>query len=496
MLRGKDIVCISSLDWGAMWTSKQQIMHRLAQTNRVLYVEEPVTMLAPLKVPARWRRWGALAPQLKRVEAGLWTLTPPPVLPFGNMRPVVNDANEAVLARYLRWAMNRLSFDAAYILWTYLPTTVALLDRMGVRAGVRSPGADIAADGATSDDHLAGAAAAGWDDVLLRRGMAPVDRAGLRWGQTIGARLEGAARASGAKRRGTETSGGGATPRVGTASRVPSLVLYHCVDEHSAFPGFVDPAVVRAYDDELTRRADLVITTSENLRATRSALNPHTYTVLNAADVEIFNRALDDDLPLPADLAAIPAPRLGVVGLHDSRLDVDALEALALADPSWQVVLIGPVKQGQVDETRLRRHPNIHLLGEKPRPELPGYLKGMAAALIPYKANELTRNIFPLKLFEYLAAGLPVVAGGLPELAGFAGVIGLPASAAEYPQEVRRALAEDTLERRMSRVKLASQNTWDHRVEDISRLVEEALARVGHDARRSERPDGGTGVRS
>ena len=71
MLRGKDIVCISSLDWGAMWTSKQQIMHRLAQTNRVLYVEEPVTMLAPLKDPSRWERWRAVVPRLRRAEAGL-----------------------------------------------------------------------------------------------------------------------------------------------------------------------------------------------------------------------------------------------------------------------------------------------------------------------------------------------------------------------------------------------------------------------------------------
>ena len=73
MLRGKDIVCISSLDWGAMWTSKQQIMHRLAQTNRVLYVEEPVTMLAPLKVPARWRRWAAVVPRLEPGRAGCGT---------------------------------------------------------------------------------------------------------------------------------------------------------------------------------------------------------------------------------------------------------------------------------------------------------------------------------------------------------------------------------------------------------------------------------------
>jgi len=133
MLRGQDIVCISSLDWGAMWTSKHQIMHRLAQTNRVLYIEEPVTMLAPLKVPGRWRRWAATAPTLKHPEAGLWTLTPPPVLPFGNMRPGVNAVNQAVLAKYLEWALDRLHFAQGYIFWTYLPAAVAILDRLGAR---------------------------------------------------------------------------------------------------------------------------------------------------------------------------------------------------------------------------------------------------------------------------------------------------------------------------------------------------------------------------
>jgi len=398
VLRGKDIVCVSSLDWGAMWTSKQQIMHRLAQTNRVLYVEEPVTMLAPLKVPARWRRWAATAPRLGRVDAGLWTLTPPPLLPFGNLRPAVNQANQGVLAHYIRWALDRLYFDEDYIFWTYLPASVRLLDR------------------------LRGAAASG---------------------------------------------------------RRQSLVVYHCVDEHSAFPGFVSPEVVKAYDDELTRRADLVITTSENLRRSREALNANTYTVLNAADVEVFNRALDPDLALPADLAVIPAPRLGVVGMHDSRLDLDALEALALADPSWHVVLIGPLKSGQVDEARLRSHPNIHLLGEKPRADLPGYLKGMAVALVPYRANDLTRNIFPLKLFEYLAAGVPVVVGGLPELERYAGTIGVAGRPEDYPELVRQALSTDTPERRAARVALAARNTWDHRVDEISGLVEGTLARLG-----------------
>jgi len=386
-------LCVSSLDWDAMWTSKQQIMHRLAMTNRILYMEEPVTMLAPLKVPSRWNRWRAVAPVLRQREAGLWTLTPPPVFPFGNMRPSANRLNQAVLGHYAAWGLNQLGFGDDYIFWSYLPASVELLS-------------------------------------LLRR------------------------------------------------RRPPGLAVYHCVDEHSAFPGFVSPEVVRGYDDRLTRETDLVITTAENLRVARQGLNPHTYTVLNAADVDLFNQALDSATEMPADLACIPSPRLGVVGLHDSRLDLDALEVLATADPSWHIVLIGPLKTGQVDEARLKRHPNIHLIGEKPREQLPRYLKGMSIALIPYKANELTRNIFPLKLFEYLAAGLPVVAGGLPELRRLGDSIGLAERADDYPGIVRKALRSNNDAARAERVALAAGNSWERRVEEISHLVEQALGRV------------------
>lgn len=407
-LSGKDIVCVSSQDWGAIWGTMQQVMHRLAQGNRVIYVEEPVTMLAPFKVPQRWRRWAAIIPRLSSPESGLWVLTPPPLLPFGNMSPLINRVNQRVLASYILGAAKRLRFADDAILWTYVPASVALV-------------------------------------ALLARG------------------------------RGRVLGDGRRPPSDGALGLGP--VIYHCVDEHSAFPGFVSPEVVRGYDDELTRRADLVITTAENLRRSRAILNSHTYMVPNAADVALFNRALDPALTVPSDLAVIPTPRLAVVGLHDSRLDVDALEALAEADPSWQIVLIGPVKPGQVDTDRLRRYRNIHLLGQKPRQEVPRYLKGVAVALIPYRLNELTRNIFPLKLYEYLAAGLPVVAAALPELAPFAGVVSLATQSEQYPALVREALADDSSQVRAARVTFAAGETWEARVEEISRLVEDMLAR-------------------
>ena len=386
VLRGHDIICVSSLDWDAHWTSKQQIMHRLARTNRVLYVEEPVTMLAPFKVPQRLRRWKAVAPRVRRAAADLWVLTPPPLLPFGNVRPLVNSVNQRALAAYIRRAQQDLGFRDV-ILWTYLPTSVDLIHHLDVAA-----------------------------------------------------------------------------------------VVYHCVDEHSAFPGFVSPEVVRAYDDALSARADLVITTAENLRASRARLNPRTFHVPNAADVDLFRKTLDPELALPADLASIPGPRIGVIGVHDERLDEDAIEAIATSDPTWSVVLVGPVRPGDVDEARLKALPNVRFLGDRPLVELPAYLKGLDVALIPYKLNELSRNIFPLKLYEYLAGGVPVVSAALPELAGFADEILLAASPQAYPALVARALEEDSPERRAARVALAERNTWDHRIETISGLVEGMLA--------------------
>ncbi len=386
MLRGHDIVCVSSLDWDAHWTSKQQIMSRLARTNRVLYIEEPVTMLAPFRVRERWSRWGSVVPRLRRVSSGMWVLTPPPLLPFGNLQPWLNRANQRALGWYIGWAVHRLGFRDP-LFWTYLPTSVHLLSRFPA-----------------------------------------------------------------------------------------SPVVYHCVDEHSAFPGFVSPDVVRAYDDELTARADLVITTAANLRASRLHLNGCTHHVPNAADVDHFGAALDPALAIPADAAAIPSPRIGVIGVHDERLDEAAIEAIAAHDPSWNVLLVGPVRPGDVDEARLRRLPNVHFLGGRPLAELPAYLKALDVALIPYKLNELSRNIFPLKLFEYLAGGVPVVSAALPELAHMGEHILLARTPTEYPALVSRALAEDSPARRAERVALAAGNTWDDRVEEISSLVETTLS--------------------
>ena len=114
----------------------------------------------------------------------------------------------------------------------------------------------------------------------------------------------------------------------------------------------------------------------------------------------------------------------------------------------------------------------------------------MDVALIPYKLNELTRNIFPLKLYEYLAAGLPVVAAALPELAPFADRVSLAAKPGDYPGLIREALASDSPEARAARSAFAATNSWDARVEEISGLVESnwpSFTNVGPSSSRTSR---------
>jgi glycosyltransferase involved in cell wall biosynthesis len=200
-----------------------------------------------------------------------------------------------------------------------------------------------------------------------------------------------------------------------------SRLLYHCVDAIQAQPGMPAEAIER-WEQRLCRRADAVFVTSPLLRQRLAPLNPHTHFEANVADGAHFARALDPALPLPADLAAIPAPRLGFVGAISAyKIDLTVLEELALAHPAWSFVLIGPVGEGdpETDVTALAQLANVHLLGPRPYGDLPAYLKGFAVGLLPLRLNAYTQAMFPMKFFEYLAAGLPVVATRINALEAF-----------------------------------------------------------------------------
>jgi glycosyltransferase involved in cell wall biosynthesis len=251
----------------------------------------------------------------------------------------------------------------------------------------------------------------------------------------------------------------------------PSLVVYHCVDDIAAQAG-VDGASFRAAEERFAARADLVLASAPALAARLRTISPHVIDAPNVADTATFAQALEPG-PIDAALDALPHPRIVFTGaIVTTKLDLPLLAALARARPQWSFALVGPVGPGDphADVSLLEAEPNIHLLGPRTYAELPAVLRGADAGIIPYARNQLTASIFPMKVYEYLAAGLPVVATPLPAIAGVAEIATAP-DAEAFAQRLDAALADDDPPRRAARSRAAARHSWDARLEQIADAV-------------------------
>jgi glycosyltransferase involved in cell wall biosynthesis len=173
-------------------------------------------------------------------------------------------------------------------------------------------------------------------------------------------------------------------------------------------------------------------------------------------------------------MATLIRPRIVFTGaIVTNKLDLPLLVELARLEPSWSFALVGPIGPGDpnADVSPLLREPNIHLLGPRSHAELPGVLRAADAAIIPYARNELTDSIFPMKVYEYLAAGLPVVSTPLPALAGL-GALQTAADAGGFASALERALAEDSPDARAERSRAAASHSWEHRLAEIAEAID------------------------
>ena len=190
------------------------------------------------------------------------------------------------------------------------------------------------------------------------------------------------------------------------------LLVYYCVDEFTAFSG-ISPELV-ALERTLIEKADLVVVSSEKLRETKSAHNPRTALIRHGVQYAHFARALAAETRIPADVASLPKPVIGYFGLMaEDWIDIDLMVHVAKHFSTGSMVLLGKVT---TDLSRLTALPNVHVLGRKPFEELPAYCKAFDVAINPFPLNDVTRSSNPLKVREYLAAGLPVVSTRIPEV--------------------------------------------------------------------------------
>ena len=256
------------------------------------------------------------------------------------------------------------------------------------------------------------------------------------------------------------------------------FAVYDCVDDYPAQVGSDRRRRARltAEDERAAKHAQLVFATTNDLCRQKRLINSKTYLVPNAGDFDHFKAASDRLLAAP-DVRDLPRPVLGFAGNFVAlKVDFGLIENVALARPEWTLLLVGPVRpESAAALASLTRLPNVKWVGLKPYAELPAYVAAFDIALIPYVANDYTRNCFPLKLYESLAAGKAVVASGLPELAGMEPDVVLAAGLEEFVVAVEEALHRREDGDRRRRVQRAARNTWEKRTERMLGLIANEL---------------------
>ncbi|GAK69610.1 hypothetical protein RRU01S_07_01350 [Agrobacterium rubi TR3 = NBRC 13261] len=254
-----------------------------------------------------------------------------------------------------------------------------------------------------------------------------------------------------------------------------AAVVYDCMDELANFK--LAPPQIKAAENALMARADVVFTGGVSLYEAKMDQHDNIHPFPSGVDSQHF-RTARGRIQEPADQRAIPHPRLGYYGVIDERLDLDLIRTLATARPDLSLVFLGPVVKISPDD--LPRAPNIHYLGQKAYADLPAYVSGWDAALMPFALNEATQFISPTKTPEYLAAGRPVVSTHIRDVArGYGAVPGvfIANNTAEFVEACTSALALpksnatwlDVVDETLSKM------SWDITFHNMMRLVENVV---------------------
>lgn len=263
------------------------------------------------------------------------------------------------------------------------------------------------------------------------------------------------------------------------------LSCYHIDDEYSFSP---IERPIGSDEQYLLQHVDQVIIHSIGLFEKKGHINPETILVPNGVDFASFC----SPVPEPPDLAAIPQPRVGYIGYIKSQLDFRLLLELAQRHRKWSFVFVGP--RGYLEEHDrpfvecLESLAHVHFLGGKPVERLPAYAQGMNVSIMPYKLNDYTKYIFPMKLHEYLATGRPVVGSPIRSLQQFQNVLALPSTGEEWSHALTQAIRPDAMadSAMAHRRNIAKQYDWSVLVARIARQICTHLGESGIDAAHSE----------
>jgi len=222
------------------------------------------------------------------------------------------------------------------------------------------------------------------------------------------------------------------------------------------------------------RNCDIAIGTSTGLCDRHAKENDRQVHLLaNAADFDVFENALNKDLPKPIEFENIHKPIILYTGHYsDLRMDHDLVKKITKSFPEAEIFFVGTYEKKDLQNHGLVNIPNLHFIGSRPIESLPAYLKYAKLAIIPYASNELTKGIYPLKINEYLASGIPCVSTSFSnDIRSFEGLIYISETHQDFISNIKLAMQEDTNLKLADRIAHAKENSWRTRIQKLEKLI-------------------------
>ena len=239
------------------------------------------------------------------------------------------------------------------------------------------------------------------------------------------------------------------------------LAVYYCVDDFTEWPG-LDKNYIKDLESELLSHCDALIATSEKLLNRLKFIGKPLKLLTHGVNTEMFTR-----LPDKKDIVLqnIKPPRVGYYGLFDKRSDQELLLSIALELPMVSFVIIGKVEYCL---PKLRRLENIYFIGPVKYERLPSLIKGLEILILPYKVNELTQSIYPLKLKEYILTGKPVICSPLPEVKQFEHLINIAETERDWINNISCQLYKKHKKKSIEYIKNAFiKEQWEYKSEEF-----------------------------
>lgn len=254
------------------------------------------------------------------------------------------------------------------------------------------------------------------------------------------------------------------------------ISIYHCIDsfKNEKLNSFRRNTIERM-ERKLLEKTDIIFASSKKIYEEFNSFHKNTFIISSGADNDFLEYKLEEEIPV--DMQNIAHPIIGFVGTFDDRLDISLIEYLLHKEKKWSFVFIGSVIDKK-STTKLSKYKNIHFLGFKKKDELPAYVKNFDICTIPYKVNEFTQGISPVKVYEYLSLGKPTVATPLPEILSLSNqnLIKTAENKEEFIESIDRYLNEkEGHEAKRQRRAFVLLNTWQNRTERISELISEYI---------------------